>query len=64
MSLNKNSSLDEMYFKTKLADIIAEIKLKFYHSQNGKGGDIKPCERFCCDCAQTKRIVDFLKTKI
>jgi len=40
-----------------------EIGNQFYHAQNGKGGDVRHCPRFCSNCEQTKRIVDWIKSK-
>ena len=46
-----------------LLALAAEIENRFYHSQDGSGGDVRPCENFCGRCFLVERIVTFIKEK-
>ena len=47
----------------ELLALAAEIENRFYHSQDGNGGDIRRCENFCERCFLTEMIVTFIKEK-
>ena len=46
-----------------LLALAAEIENRFYHSQDGNGGDVRRCENFCERCFLTELIVTFIKEK-